>query len=213
LTSEIREASGRRGLIESVDGGPTGAGRLVFVPGSGMTIEVAPHRCFACGALNEHGIHLDLHVQGDRCWTELALPDRFQGWDGIAHGGIICTVLDEVMAWSLAATDNWGLTARMSVDFKRPVRLGVPIRGEGWVTSVRRRLVDTAARIIDPVSGELLATATATYVAADAARKAELQARYRFRLTPAASAPAAGAPPADRDPTGTAAPVTGGSPA
>jgi acyl-coenzyme A thioesterase PaaI-like protein len=152
---------------------------------SGLTIEVAPHRCFACGSLNEHGIHLDLHVDGDRCWTELSLPDRFQGWDGIAHGGITCTILDEVMAWSLAATDNWGLTARMSVDFKRPVRLGVPIRGEGWITSVRRRLVETAARIVDPASGELLATATATYVAADAARKAELQARYRFRLTPA----------------------------
>ena len=177
-------------------GTPSGAGRVLTDPGSGMTIEVAPHRCFACGALNEHGIHLDLHVDGDRCWTELALPDRFQGWDGIAHGGIICTVLDEVMAWSLAATDNWGLTARMSVDFKRPVRLGVPIRGEGWVTAVRRRLVETAARIVDPASGELLATATATYVAADAARKAELQARYRFRLTPAAGAPAsAGAGP------------------
>jgi uncharacterized protein (TIGR00369 family) len=147
-----------------------------------MTIEVAPHRCFACGALNEHGIHLDLHVDGDTCWTELELPDRFQGWDGIAHGGIISTILDEVMAWSLAATDNWGLTARMNVEFKRPVRLGVPIRGEGWVTTVRRRIVETAARIVDPATGEVLATATATYVAADAERKAELQARYRFRL-------------------------------
>ena len=156
---------------------------------AGLTIEVAPHRCFACGALNEHGIHLDLHVDGDRCWTELALPDRFQGWDGIAHGGIICTILDEVMAWSLAATDNWGLTARMSVDFKRPVRLGVPIRGEGWVTAVRRRLVDTAASLVDPASGEVLATATATYVAADAERKRELQARYRFRLTEPGVAP------------------------
>lgn len=155
-------------------------------PGSAMTIEVAPHRCFACGALNEHGIHLDLHVDGDRCWTELALPDRFQGWDGIAHGGIICTVLDEVMAWSLAATDNWGLTGRMSVTFRRPVRLGVPIRGEGWITGIRRRIVETEARIVDAASGEILATATATYVAADAERKAELQARYRFRLTPAA---------------------------
>jgi acyl-coenzyme A thioesterase PaaI-like protein len=175
-------------------GQPPGT-RLIADAGSGMTIEVAPHHCFACGALNEHGLHLDLHVDGDRCWTELVLADRFQGWDGIAHGGIICTILDEVMAWSLAATDNWGLTARMSVGFKRPVRLGVPIRGEGWTTNVRRRLVETAARLVDPVSGEVLATATATYVAADAARKAELQARYRFRLTPAI------------------APITDGSPA
>jgi acyl-coenzyme A thioesterase PaaI-like protein len=194
LTSEVRVARGgggarlARGTTEPVDHLARTTGReparLVTNASSGMTIEVAPHRCFACGALNEHGIHLDLHVDGDRCWTELALADRFQGWDGIAHGGIICTILDEVMAWSLAATDNWGLTARMSVDFKRPVRLGVPIRGEGWITTVRRRLVETAARIVDPVSGEVLATATATYVAADAERKAELQARYRFRLTP-----------------------------
>ena len=155
-----------------------------------LTIEVAPHRCFACGTLNEHGIHLDLHVDGDRCRTELALPERFQGWDGIAHGGIICTILDEVMAWSLASTDNWGLTARMTVDFKRPVRLGAPIRAEGWITANRRRLIDTAASLVDATSGEILATAEATYVAADAARKRELQARYRFRLVPTAAAAA-----------------------
>ena len=154
-----------------------------------LTVEVAPHRCFACGSLNDHGIHLELHVGEDRCWTELALPDRFQGWDGIAHGGIVCTILDEVMAWSLAATDNWGLTARMSVDFKRPIRIGTPIRGEGWIVSSRRRLHETAARIVDPATDEVLATATATYVAADADRKAELQARYRFRLVPDAEAP------------------------
>jgi acyl-coenzyme A thioesterase PaaI-like protein len=158
--------------------------RLVSEPGAALTIEVAPHRCFACGVLNEHGLHLDLHVDGDRCWTELVLPDRFQGWDEISHGGIVCTLLDEVMAWSLAATDNWGLTARMAVDFKRPVRIGVPIRAEGWITSARRRLVETRAQIVDPATGELLATGTATYVAADAERKRELQARYRFRLTP-----------------------------
>ena len=150
---------------------------------AGLLIEVAPHRCFACGTLNEHGMQLDLHVDGDRCWTELALPDRFQGWDGIAHGGIVCTILDEVMAWSLAATDNWGLTARMSVEFKRPVRLGVPIRAEGWISVSRRRIVETAARLVDRMSGDLLATATATYLAADAERKRQLQARYRFRLT------------------------------
>jgi acyl-coenzyme A thioesterase PaaI-like protein len=149
---------------------------------TGLTVEVAPHRCFACGELNEAGIHLALHVAGDRCWTELVLADRFQGWDGIAHGGIVCTILDEVMAWSLAATDNWGLTARMSVDFKRPVRLGLPIRAEGWLTASRRRLHETAARLIDPATDAVLATATATSVAADAERKAELQARYRFRL-------------------------------
>jgi len=191
LTSEVRLKEAGAGVTEPVDAANRAVprARIVADAGSGLLIEVAPHHCFACGALNEHGIHLDLHVDGDRCWTELVLADRFQGWDGIAHGGIICTILDEVMAWSLAATDNWGMTARLTVDFKHPVRLGVPIRGEGWITTVRRRIVETAARLVDPGTGHVLATASATYFAADAARKAELQARYRFRLTPAAVEP------------------------
>jgi acyl-CoA thioesterase FadM len=86
------------------------------------------------------------------------------------------------MAWSLAATDNWGVTAKMAVVFKRPVPLGVPIHGEGWITGSRRRLHETAAELTDPATGDLLAAATATYVAADDERKAQLQARYRFRL-------------------------------
>ena len=93
-----------------------------------------PHNCFACGTLNAQGLHLELHVDGKRCWTDLAIPSRFQGWDEIAHGGIVATILDEVMAWSLVDHDNWGLTARMTVDFKRPVPLGRPIHAEGWVT-------------------------------------------------------------------------------
>jgi acyl-coenzyme A thioesterase PaaI-like protein len=158
---------------------------VAITPASGSGFEIAEHHCFACGTLNEHGLHLDMHLEPGRSWVELALDDRFQGWDEIAHGGIVATILDEVMAWSLAATDNWGLTARMSVDFKRPIRLGEPIRGEGWITSSRRRIHETAARIVDASTGEVLATATGTYVAADAARKAELQARYQFRLLPA----------------------------
>jgi acyl-coenzyme A thioesterase PaaI-like protein len=163
----------------SRDPGDAAPGRS---PVPDLRFEVAPHRCFACGSLSEHGMQLDLHVSGEHCWTELEVADRFQGWDGIAHGGIVCTILDEVMAWSLAASDNWGLTARMTVDFKRPVRLGHPIRAEGWMTRRRRRLVDTAARLVDATSGELLATAEAVYVAADEERKRELMARYRFRL-------------------------------
>jgi acyl-CoA thioesterase FadM len=87
------------------------------------------------------------------------------------------------MAWSLASTDNWGLTARMSVDFRKPVRTGRRIRAEGWVAANRRRIIDTAARIVDPETGDVLATAEGTYVAADGERKAQLRARYRFRLT------------------------------
>ena len=140
-----------------------------------------PHNCFACGTLNTGGLHLDLHVDGERCWTDLEIPERFQGWDEIAHGGIVATILDEVMAWSLVDADSWGLTARLSVAFKRPVPLGRPIHVEGWITESRRRVITTAGRMVAGGSGEVLATAEAIYVAATDDRKRELKERYGYR--------------------------------
>jgi acyl-coenzyme A thioesterase PaaI-like protein len=140
-----------------------------------------PHRCFACGELNEHGLRLALHADASGCWTELTLDPVFQGWDGIAHGGILCTILDEVMAWSVIGRDTWGVTARMSVDFKRPVPVGRRLRAEGIVTSANRRFLRTSGRLTDADTDELLATSEGTYMAAPAERLAELKARYRLR--------------------------------
>ena len=159
---------------------PTASSRRASISIDGQPFPIRAHNCFACGELNVEGMGLALHVEGDSCWTELSLPDRFEGWRGIAHGGIVCTILDEVMAWSLVDSDAWGLTARMSVDFKRPVPIGAPIRAAGRLVERRRRLLRTDARLIDLSTGDLLATAEATYVAAPDDRKADLKRRYGF---------------------------------
>ncbi len=100
----------------------------------------------------------------------------------------MCTILDEVMAWALIDHDMWGVTARMSVEFKRPVPIGRPIRAEGRVVSARRRLVEAEGVIIDREDGTLLARSEATFVGASEARKEELKARYGFTLLPDRSA-------------------------
>ena len=156
------------------------ARRQVPVAG-GPAFELIPHNCFACGTLNEHGLGLEIHVERGRSWTELELRSQFEGWEGVVHGGILCTILDEVMAWALVGEDSWGVTARMSVDFRKPVTVGTRLRADGWITRSRRRLVETAARIVDVASGAELAVATGVYVAADEERKRELQRRYGFR--------------------------------
>ena len=163
----------------------------------GSTIRVRAARCFACGELNEHGLHLDLHVDGDRCWTELALPDRFQGWDGIAHGGIVCTILDEVMAWSVIGTRQLGRhrPAERRLQAAGPARPADPRRRLGH-RDAPARVVETAGRIVDAATGEVLATAEAMYVAADAeqpsasSRSATASGRRRrgASATPAATA-------------------------
>ena len=155
----------------------------------GRRILLTPHNCFACGQLNVHGLQLDLHADGGECWAELTLPERFEGWDGIAHGGILATILDEVMAWAIIEQDSWGVTARMTIEYKKPVAVGSRIRGEGWLVRARRRLVEAAGRIVDADTGEELATAEALYVAAPEDRKRELKERYAFTLVPDGSTP------------------------
>ena len=140
-----------------------------------------PHRCFACGELNEHGLRLQLHATSDGCWTELTLDPQFQGWDSVAHGGIVTTLLDEVMAWSVIGRDTWGVTARLNISFRKPVPVGVPIRAEGWVVEDRRRMFRTAGRVIDLASGAVLAEGEGTFVAPPPEQLALLQSRYRLR--------------------------------
>ena len=139
---------------------------------------IQPHHCFACGELNETGLHLKLQLASGRCQVELTLSDRFEGWEGLIHGGILCTILDEVMAWALVERDAWGVTARMSVDFRRPVLVGQAIRAEGWIVESKRRIQRTAGRIVDTHTGLEVAAAEATYVVATEARKRELKERY-----------------------------------
>lgn len=166
----------------------------------GQQITLLPHNCFACGSLNAHGLQLELHAADDHCWVETTLDTRFQGWDGIAHGGIICTILDEVMAWALVEHDMWGVTARMSVEFKKPVPIGRRIRGDGHVTSARRRIVEAEGVLVDAADGTLLARSTATFLAAPDDKKRELKERYGFAMNAEAAMPDMGAHPASAVP-------------
>jgi uncharacterized protein (TIGR00369 family) len=152
------------------------------VTGGGLPrFELAAHNCFGCGTLNANGLQVVHHVEPGRSWTELALDRRFEGWQGVVHGGILCTILDEVMAWALVGDDNWGVTARLSVEFKRPVEVGRRIRAIGQVSRARRRLVETTGQIVDLDSGEILALGTGLYLVADDARKGVLREQYGFR--------------------------------
>ena len=151
--------------------------------------EFEPHHCFACGELNEHGLHLVIHTDPSRAWVETTLEPRFQGWEAVAHGGVVCTLLDEVMAWSVIGQGTWGVTARLNVAFRRPIPLGRPIRAEGRVTGANRRAFRTEASVVDGATGEVLATAEGTFMALPEEQVGRLKARYGMRRTPAAAAP------------------------
>jgi uncharacterized protein (TIGR00369 family) len=155
-------------------------------PSSVYRVEVAPHGCFVCGDLNDHGLHVALRVGDGRAWTELVMTSSHEGWAGVIHGGIIAALLDEVMGWALFQQDCWGVTAQLAVRYKAPVTVGQRVRVEGWVTDVHRRIFHAVGRVLDASSGLVLCTGEATYMAAGDAQRAQLLERYQLRLVPLA---------------------------
>lgn len=97
--------------------------------------ESYPH-CFACGKDNSIGLRLSFHREAERVVSECTLSKDFQGFPSVIHGGIACVLLDEVMAWTLwAFLGRLGLTRELTVSYRRPLRVGKPVKVFGWIES------------------------------------------------------------------------------
>jgi uncharacterized protein (TIGR00369 family) len=121
-------------------------------------------RCFACGPRNEIGLRLRFDVVGDgevRCVTTLG--PAYQGWVGMAHGGIAMMLLDEAMAHAAGAAGRRGVTAEVRVRFRRPLPLGEPLTVTGRVLWRRRDVFGLDATVSDQ-AGRLLVSGEGRFV-------------------------------------------------
>jgi acyl-CoA hydrolase len=91
------------------------------------------------------------------------LAPEYQGWRGIAHGGIVMALLDEAMAHAAGFAGHRGVTASVSVRFRKPVPLEVPIEVRGSVTWRRRNVLGVQAGIF-AADGGMLAHAEGSFV-------------------------------------------------
>ncbi|MGA8535475.1 MAG: PaaI family thioesterase [Candidatus Tumulicola sp.] len=114
--------------------------------------------CFACGPDNPVGMHLHFDRAGDGEGVRAAvtLGPQYQGWRGIAHGGIVMALLDEAMAHAAGFAGHRGVTASVNVRFRQPVPLEVPIEVRGRVAWQRRNVLGVEATICDRAGNVLV---------------------------------------------------------
>lgn len=92
------------------------------------------HNCFACGTANPIGLHLQFYRFGDAVYSDITLGKNHEGWENMAHGGIVSTLLDEVMSWTIMYFKKTFLvTRKMEVKYIRPVLIGTPLVVKGEV--------------------------------------------------------------------------------
>lgn len=101
--------------------------------------------CFACGQNNPVGLKLRFRFEGDEYATTFHVRPEHQGWAGIAHGGLVATVLDELMARLLWEKHINAITGRLEVRFRRPVVIGETLEVRGRIVRHSARGVETTA--------------------------------------------------------------------
>jgi uncharacterized protein (TIGR00369 family) len=89
----------------------------------------------------------------------LAIPRDFQGWQGIVHGGILATLLDETCAYAAKGLVAHVVTIEMTVRYKKPVPLETELLVTATVVSRRRKIIEVKGEI--EIGGELYAEANA----------------------------------------------------
>jgi len=134
--------------------------------------------CFVCGDLNPGGLKAKFFFDGEKAHTEITTDSRFEGYKGIYHGGVLSSLLDEIMIKAILATETYAVTAEMTVRFLMPVKTGEKLKITGWVRSHKGRLYLTEGEAVNS-EGRTVASATGKYVEA----KQDLKALLKRSIT------------------------------
>ncbi len=105
--------------------------------------DLPPHQpnCFGCGPRNQAGVHLRCHLTEDGVGGRFSLAQTHEGGPGLAHGGVVAAVLDDLFGFLLYRTGSPMVTARLEVDYRRPIALDVEYAATARVVSHQGRKV------------------------------------------------------------------------
>jgi len=124
--------------------------------------------CFVCGVENPHGLKLVFHQTGpDEVTADYTVPEHFQGYPGVVHGGIVAAMLDEVSGRAHMGDDpnrpRFMFTAKLELRYRKNVPVGQPLHLVGKALVSRGRTATASGQIFGP-DGTLLAEADALLV-------------------------------------------------
>lgn len=176
------DRDGRRTVSQSSDGAPRDdAAERDDIPGPldpvlaqwavgiashvGDGAALPPHHlgCLGCGPDNPHGHHLLVRRSGEHVQSEHVFDERHMGAPGIAHGGAVATVLDDLYGFLLFVIRELAVTRSLEVEYLAPVRLGVTYALRAELVRREGRKLHVHATMID-ASGRVIATSTALFM-------------------------------------------------
>jgi len=121
--------------------------------------------CFCCGTDNERGLRLSItYPEKGAAETSLEVPPWFTGWKNMTHGGLLATLLDEIMAHACVGMAQRAVTAEITVRYQKAVETGARLAARGKVEEARGRVLTTRGWLYDE-AGTVVAEATGRFIA------------------------------------------------
>lgn len=122
------------------------------------------HNCFACGNANPIGLNLSFYRQGDYVCSDITLEKNYEGWENMAHGGIVSTLLDEVMSWAVLYFRRiFFVTRTIKIKYLRPVPLHRLLTVKAGMIEGQNRRLCKARGLIQDEDENILARGEATF--------------------------------------------------
>ena len=120
--------------------------------------------CYVCGKANPLGLQLTFRLEEDVCRSEFTPADDHCGFDGVTHGGIIFSALDDVMANWIYQNDFRAYTAKCEIRYKGHLPTGTPVILEGRCVKSRGRLMLMHGKMIRTDTQEIVAETEASFM-------------------------------------------------
>jgi uncharacterized protein (TIGR00369 family) len=130
-------------------------------------MQTLPHTrsCFVCGEANPAGLKLRFETDGRVVQTRFRPRLEHVGFKKTVHGGIIATLLDEIMVWACAVrTRRFAFCAELNVRFLGPLRPDSEVVAIGELAANRRDRLFEARAFLRNGAGRTLAEATGKYL-------------------------------------------------
>jgi uncharacterized protein (TIGR00369 family) len=134
-------------------------------------LELRPDNpCFGCGGANPQGMKLVFERDDEkrRITGDFRLGAQYQGGGGILHGGIIALLMDEAMGKVNRFRSARAVTAELSVEYLKPIRIDEEIHVEAFEREQKGRSLFHEAEIRN-AAGEVLARGRGRFVMIDGA--------------------------------------------
>lgn len=122
------------------------------------------NKCFGCSPLNPSGLQMKFFTDEKSLFSEVTIPEHLCGWDRLVHGGVIATILDEIMSWSaITLLKRIILTKSMTIDFIKPVYVGHVVTVEGMVLERQSEREALMEGLLYNAEGKLCARSQGTF--------------------------------------------------